>query len=445
MTTAKFNLSHNEAFEKMLGRTVGTQWFGFDTGRKEARAGKASLLVLALETWGFRRDSDTGELWFCQPRKRDGERGGHRVGFWNAVDQARADGIPIRGFLKDEVGGLCTLDFQFDIVDVAYEPNKLWMKLQSGGRPDWVSIPHRWLGWLDDLPRADPGWKSLRVPRRQVASAPPPDEAAAHGEILANVVRAGERVAADERARRAELEGLEDQGMDFDSADMMLHTYLCLVAGKPLSSNCDITILGILVDNIVARNANAGLSSALDSLRQTIGSVAGQQRLVLDALISTLQEAKRQADALAQMETAARLANVPSSLIKPALTRGPHHAAFARLLWRRWGNKCSVLGKACNRLLVASHIIGWSEDEGRRADVNNGLLLTTPLDRLFDKGFISFNDAGLMLVSSELSAETREHFGVAPGMRIQWDWLPDADKAAMRTALREHRSQHNFP
>ncbi len=50
--------------------------------------------------------------------------------------------------------------------------------------------------------------------------------------------------------------------------------------------------------------------------------------------------------------------------------------------------------------LIASHIRPWRDsDNGQRLDGENGLLLTPTMDHLFDKGFISFEDSGELIVS----------------------------------------------
>jgi predicted restriction endonuclease len=60
------------------------------------------------------------------------------------------------------------------------------------------------------------------------------------------------------------------------------------------------------------------------------------------------------------------------------------------------------------RLLVASHIKPYAvSTEKERADSNNGLMLSPLYDKLFDKGFISFNDDGDILISDWLSDRNR--------------------------------------
>jgi hypothetical protein len=67
---------------------------------------------------------------------------------------------------------------------------------------------------------------------------------------------------------------------------------------------------------------------------------------------------------------------------------------------------CSITGCTVNEVLRASHIKPWrcSRDQ-ERIDPNNGLLLIATLDALFDRGLISFDDGGQMLLSSKLDKE----------------------------------------
>lgn len=60
--------------------------------------------------------------------------------------------------------------------------------------------------------------------------------------------------------------------------------------------------------------------------------------------------------------------------------------------------------------LVASHIRPFIKSlPHQQYDINNGLLLSRGMDALFDKGFISFNDDGTIILSDRLSDEVKEH------------------------------------
>ena len=59
---------------------------------------------------------------------------------------------------------------------------------------------------------------------------------------------------------------------------------------------------------------------------------------------------------------------------------------------------CSVSTFSHFDLLIASHIMPWRDaDNQQRLDVFNGLLLLPNYDKLFDKGYISFDDNGRII------------------------------------------------
>ncbi|WP_415760273.1 HNH endonuclease [Pseudomonas sp. LT1P18] len=61
--------------------------------------------------------------------------------------------------------------------------------------------------------------------------------------------------------------------------------------------------------------------------------------------------------------------------------------------------RCRLTGITDTRFLVASHIKPWkSGDNSERLDGHNGLLLAPHVDKLFDRGWISFEDNGDVLV-----------------------------------------------
>jgi predicted restriction endonuclease len=65
-------------------------------------------------------------------------------------------------------------------------------------------------------------------------------------------------------------------------------------------------------------------------------------------------------------------------------------------------NRCALTGISVPQLLIASHIIPWSENEDRRADPTNGLCLNALHDRAFDRHLISFDENYKLIVSSLL-------------------------------------------
>ena len=79
---------------------------------------------------------------------------------------------------------------------------------------------------------------------------------------------------------------------------------------------------------------------------------------------------------------------------------------FRNQLIDRFDNKCAVTKTSIVSILVASHIVPWSEStEEERLDVNNGILLSPLYDALFDKHLISFADSGKIIISNKISHE----------------------------------------
>jgi putative restriction endonuclease len=70
-------------------------------------------------------------------------------------------------------------------------------------------------------------------------------------------------------------------------------------------------------------------------------------------------------------------------------------------------HSCRLTGIANPALLNASHIKPWHacESAEERLDGMNGLLLSPDADRLFDRGFISFEDHGEVLVSPRVDRD----------------------------------------
>ena len=99
----------------------------------------------------------------------------------------------------------------------------------------------------------------------------------------------------------------------------------------------------------------------------------------------------------------------------------------------RWGGKCPITGASTTRLLIASHIVPWSQsNDDERLDVNNGILLSPNFDALFDRHLISFKNDGSIIISDKMSQKDREALGVSDAIKI-----PVTE--GMKTYLERHR------
>lgn len=93
---------------------------------------------------------------------------------------------------------------------------------------------------------------------------------------------------------------------------------------------------------------------------------------------------------------------------------------FRDALLERWKG-CAVTQCKEPSLLLASHIKPWSKCTTRaeRLSPANGLLLTPHLDRLFDRGLITFNDSFKIVISSKLNLNSQTALNVHPGLQLR--------------------------
>lgn len=81
--------------------------------------------------------------------------------------------------------------------------------------------------------------------------------------------------------------------------------------------------------------------------------------------------------------------------------------------------KCCLCNVNMNELLVASHIKPWSiSDANEKLDIHNGLLMCPNHDKLFDRGYISFDDTGRILISERLDDNNRMYMNITAKMKI---------------------------
>ncbi|MES2434123.1 MAG: HNH endonuclease [Pseudomonadota bacterium] len=84
---------------------------------------------------------------------------------------------------------------------------------------------------------------------------------------------------------------------------------------------------------------------------------------------------------------------------------------FRTRLLKIWNHTCPLTGITDPALLRASHIIPWAmcESDAERLNPDNGLLLSALWDAAFDRGLVSFTDAGTPIFHASLSATARAH------------------------------------
>jgi hypothetical protein len=95
-------------------------------------------------------------------------------------------------------------------------------------------------------------------------------------------------------------------------------------------------------------------------------------------------------------------------LIKARIGQG----IFRKKLIELWGG-CSVTGVSSTKFLIASHILPWRDSTSdERLNPYNGLLLQPNFDTFFDKGYISFEDNGTIIISNKIEETVFNKMGV---------------------------------
>lgn len=100
---------------------------------------------------------------------------------------------------------------------------------------------------------------------------------------------------------------------------------------------------------------------------------------------------------------------------------------YREALMNYWGGACAVTGCTLKEALRASHAKPWKDctSDAERLNVYNGFLLTANLDALFDKGYISFTDDGLIMLSSEFAFDGADMRGLGINSDMKLRWIED--------------------
>lgn len=110
---------------------------------------------------------------------------------------------------------------------------------------------------------------------------------------------------------------------------------------------------------------------------------------------------------------------------------------FRRMILANYGGRCALTGIDIPQLLLASHIIPWSDKTHKQERLNpcNGICLSALYDKAFDQGLITISpdDYSVVLSSVLRENETKEyfdkHFGIIIGRKLMMptEYLPNRD------------------
>lgn len=162
----------------------------------------------------------------------------------------------------------------------------------------------------------------------------------------------------------------------------------------------------------------AGVPQAMAStLLRLIGPKA--QSIIDQAVLTIISvvdpSVSLETEAATEREIEKKIADDPS--LKPtekwALISAGRGQGLFRTRVEEIESHCHVTGVTNPQYRIASRIKPWSKSSNHeRLDGQNGLLLTPHIDYLFDKGFISFNGDGMLLISPAADGEALAQMGI---------------------------------
>lgn len=116
---------------------------------------------------------------------------------------------------------------------------------------------------------------------------------------------------------------------------------------------------------------------------------------------------------------------------------------FRRAVLSAYQYKCCITGLSVPKLLVASHIIPWRDDEANRLNPKNGLCLSMLHDKAFDVGIITITENMTVMVSRKQASQEDQFFDLS---LLAYDGKPIAlpEKFAPHGEFLAYHRQHIF-
>lgn len=142
-----------------------------------------------------------------------------------------------------------------------------------------------------------------------------------------------------------------------------------------------------------------------DALGALLLSITGSQFTLAAEISPQIQTESLIEQELEKLE---QQVNVPEP-IKLQLVRARYGQGLFKTRVRAVESFCRVTGVFTKQHLEAAHIKPWNEaNTDEKLDGNNGLLLSPHIHHLFDKGLLTFEDNGSVLLAPALESDVRE-------------------------------------
>lgn len=117
---------------------------------------------------------------------------------------------------------------------------------------------------------------------------------------------------------------------------------------------------------------------------------------------------------------------------------------FRQIVLANYGGRCALTGIDIPDLLIASHIIPWANDTKERLNPANGICLSALYDKAFDKGYMSFDNEGKVLLSNNIEDKKDRDYYAKYFMTIKGHKIEGYRKYAPNPEFLNWHRQHIF-
>lgn len=193
------------------------------------------------------------------------------------------------------------------------------------------------------------------------------------------------------------------------------------------------------LDDSITRSGRSGLRNASSADRAMWAEMQSDWPAFTAAAEAALAENGEQPDT-----GASPAGDGPQGInIPTAATRRHGQTLFRQTVLSAYRNQCALTGLSDQRLLIASHIIPWSQAPELRLNPRNGIALNALHDKAFDQGLITFDDHFRLQISPALETEDSEFTELAFHTRAGTQLAIPDKFAPARETLAYHR-EHIF-
>lgn len=211
------------------------------------------------------------------------------------------------------------------------------------------------------------------------------------------------------------------------------------VLDKPLSPKAhlaDIVELLPVKHSPLQANGNGNQSCYLANISPKLGALILQLTRATDAAaIDRVLELEDQLQADGVERSIQQDESLPPTE-REQLVRSRVGQGRFRLRVQEIERACRLTGVSDERFLNASHIKPWKDcTNAERLDGHNGLMLAPHVDKLFDRGWISFSDSGELLVAGNAPVGVMDAWGFSAGLDV------GTFSAKQRAYLQHHRKK----